>query len=57
MADAINELRRSILADYAESIGLPKEARYYGGARLRPVVPLRGKGKGDRHLYFGGGNR
>ena len=37
MADPINELRRSILTDYAESVGLPKEARNYGGARPRPA--------------------
>lgn len=40
MPDQINTLRRVILADYAESLGLPKKAHYYGGARLRPVVPL-----------------
>lgn len=40
MSDATTELRKSILAEYARSIGLPSNARYFGGARLRPVVPL-----------------
>ena len=40
MPDAIARLRQSILSDYAESVGLPRDARYFGGARLRPVVPL-----------------
>jgi hypothetical protein len=37
---AITSLQQSILRDYATSLGLAPDARYYGGARLRPVVPL-----------------
>ncbi len=40
MTDAVQKLRRALLQDYAKSIGLREDARYYGGARLRPVVPL-----------------
>lgn len=40
MTDAVQKLRRAILQDYAKSVGLCDDARYYGGARLRPVVPL-----------------
>lgn len=40
MATAIGALQRNILDDYAATVGLTKEARYVGGARLRPVVPL-----------------
>ncbi len=40
MSDAVQKIRRAILQDYAKSIGLDEDARYFGGARLRPVVPL-----------------
>jgi uracil-DNA glycosylase len=40
MSGPIAKLQREILRDYAGSVGLPAKARYYGGARLRPVVPL-----------------
>ncbi len=40
MSDAISKLQKSIFRDCASSLGLSGEARYYGGARLRPVVPL-----------------
>lgn len=40
MTDEIGDLRRSIWSEYQESVGLTADARYYGGARLRPVVPL-----------------
>lgn len=40
MSDAVQNLRRAILRDYARSVGLPQDAAYFGGARLRPVVPL-----------------
>jgi uracil-DNA glycosylase len=40
MSDAIAKLQRDILQDYASSVELPAKARYFGGARLRPVVPL-----------------
>lgn len=40
MANAIGALQRAILDDYAVTVGLAKQARYLGGARLRPVVPL-----------------
>jgi uracil-DNA glycosylase len=33
-------LQQSILREYATSVGLQPAANYYGGARLRPVVPL-----------------
>ncbi len=35
----INKLQRRIHREYVTSIGL-KDAAYYGGARLRPVIPL-----------------
>lgn len=40
MASAVGALQRNILDDYAATVGLTKEARYLGGGRLRPVVPL-----------------
>jgi uracil-DNA glycosylase len=40
MSDPVAQLQKAILHDYASSVGLPEEPRYYGGARLRPVVPL-----------------
>jgi uracil-DNA glycosylase len=40
MSGPIAKLQQEILQDYAGSVGLPAQARYYGGARLRPVVPL-----------------
>lgn len=41
MSDAaISKLQREMLRDYAASMGLAAEARYFDGARLRPVVPL-----------------
>lgn len=40
MTDAVQKLRRAIIQDYAKSVGLHEDARYFGGARLRPVVPL-----------------
>jgi len=40
MTNGIGELQRSIWTGYQASIGLDPEARYFGGARLRPVVPL-----------------
>ena len=40
MADALTKLRQQILRDYAADLGLSRDPRYYGGARLRPVVPL-----------------
>jgi|GEM_PF-915667 len=40
MSTAIRQLRRRMLAEYTSSIGLPSDARYHGGSRLRPVVPL-----------------
>ncbi len=40
MSDAITKLQKAILQDYTSSVGLPGKAGYYGGARLRPVVPL-----------------
>src|SRR5205085_7695569 len=33
-------LQQSILREYAASVALNADAHYYGGARLRPVVPL-----------------
>jgi uracil-DNA glycosylase len=38
--DAIEQLRRDILREYATSVGLPAYAAYISGAPLRPVVPL-----------------
>jgi hypothetical protein len=40
MNDAIGKLQQTIFRDYASSVGLSADARYYGGSRLRPVVPL-----------------
>jgi len=40
MTDPIAQLQKAMLADYARSVGLDSNPRYYGGARLRPVVPL-----------------
>jgi len=37
---ATSTLQQSILREYAVSVGLHADAHYYGGARLRPVVPL-----------------
>ena len=33
-------LQQAILREYAINVGLNPDAHYYGGARLRPVVPL-----------------
>jgi hypothetical protein len=40
MPHAITSLQQSMLREYAASIGLDGSVHYYGGARLRPVVPL-----------------
>jgi uracil-DNA glycosylase len=40
VSDTTTDLRKAILTDYAKSVGLSPDARYFGGARLRPVVPL-----------------
>jgi uracil-DNA glycosylase len=40
VSEAVTNLQKAILRDYATSVGLPGRAGYYGGARLRPVVPL-----------------
>jgi uracil-DNA glycosylase len=36
----VSELQQSILREYAQSVGLEEDPHYFGGARLRPVVPL-----------------
>jgi hypothetical protein len=40
MSSPVRNLQQAMLRDYAGSVGLPVDARYFGGARLRPVVPL-----------------
>jgi hypothetical protein len=40
MNDEITKLRQAILREYALSVGLDADTHYFGGARLRPVVPL-----------------
>lgn len=40
MTDAITKFQRAILREYAESVGLEADPHYFGGTRLRPVVPL-----------------
>lgn len=37
---AATTVQQSILREYAVSVGLQPNVSYYGGARLRPVVPL-----------------
>jgi hypothetical protein len=40
MSDTAGKLQQVMFREYARSVGLSPDARYYGGARLRPVVPL-----------------
>jgi hypothetical protein len=40
MSTAVATLQQSILREYAESVGLQPNVTYYGGTRLRPLVPL-----------------
>ncbi len=40
MSGTVGKLQQAMFRDYARSVGLSADARYYGGARLRPVVPL-----------------
>ena len=40
MSEAVSKLQKDILHEYAASVGLEREPHYFGGARLRPVVPL-----------------
>ncbi len=40
MASTLVRLQQAIVSDYATSLGLGSDPRYWGGARLRPVVPL-----------------
>ena len=40
MDAAVSRLQKSIVDEYADSVGLSANARYFGGARLRPLPPL-----------------